>query len=241
MSDVVKMVTDSGIAGFVIVAMGLFAIAVIVERAKYLFKEANLDADSFFEQVKSLIREDKIEEAISFCGANEKSPVGHVTKAILEKSDRDSRAMEEAQDVALSEVVPRLNKGLGYLTMIANVATLVGLLGTIHGLIMSFKAVAHADPGQKQTLLADGISMAMNTTALGLSVAIPVMIFYAFLHAKQGRVYEDLSRVTGKVLDEIKARDVVPFTEETIYSSNSKKDHNFTKSGSPTPPVKRAQ
>ena len=114
-----------------------------------------------------------------------KSTIGTCGKRGLERSDRDDEGIYTGLDIALSEVIPALGKRLGYLAMIANVATLVGLLGTILGLIQSFEAVASADPANKSEMLANGISLAMNTTALGLSVAIPVMIFYAFLHARQ--------------------------------------------------------
>ncbi len=220
MGDIFNLLLDAGFAGFVIIGLGLFALVVIVERVKYLFKETSLDSESFLKQIRTLIREDKIEDGVNFCSANEASPVAYVTRAILEKSDRDSRAIEEAQEVAVSDIIPNLTKGLGYLTMVANVATLVGLLGTIQGLIMSFKAVGHAEPGQKQALLADGISMAMNTTALGLSVAIPVMIVYAFLHSRQGKIFEQITRVSGRVIEELKARDFAPFGEETVFSND---------------------
>ena len=103
--------------------------------------------------------------------------------------------------------------------MIANVVTLMGLLGTITGLIMAFAAVADADPTQKSELLAKGISMAMNTTALGLTVAIPVMIIYSFLHTKQNALLENIAEQSSKVIDLITNRQ---------YHEFSKK-HNFPK------------
>ncbi|MCB0394952.1 MAG: MotA/TolQ/ExbB proton channel family protein [Bdellovibrionales bacterium] len=220
MESIFKFIVDSGFAGFVILALGLFGLVLVVERVKFLFKDSSLDAELFLNQVKSLVREDKVEEAVNFCAANDRSPVAYVTRAILQRSDRGSRAMEEAQDIAVNDMIPTMTKNLGYLTMIANVSTLVGLLGTIQGLILSFKAVAHADPAQKQVLLADGISLAMNTTALGLSVAIPVMVVYAILHSKQGKLFEQISRVSGWVIEEIKSKDLAPFGDESVFKTN---------------------
>jgi biopolymer transport protein ExbB/TolQ len=218
--------------------MGLYALVLIIERAKFFFKDASLDSESFLAQIKSLIREDKIEEAINFSAANDKAPVAYVTKSILQRSDRGTRAMEDAHDVAVNDMIPSITKNLGYLTMIANVSTLLGLLGTIDGLIMSFKAVAHADPSQKQALLADGISLAMNTTALGLGVAIPVMIVYSILHSRQGKLSEQMSRVCGRVIDELKSRDLEPFGEETVFKSDLGNEASL-KAGMPKAPPKK--
>ena len=162
--------------------MGIAGLALIVERIKVLYFDYAIKTDEFMRQVKSLVMKDQVDEAITFCAANENSPIAHVVKGVLQRSDRDDEGINQGLDIALSEIIPNLGKRLGYLAMIANVATLLGLLGTVTGLILSFNAVAFADPAQKQTLLAQGISTAMNTTALGLSVAIPVMIGYAFLH-----------------------------------------------------------
>jgi biopolymer transport protein ExbB/TolQ len=92
--------------------------------------------------------------------------------------------------------------------MVSNVVTLVGLLGTVVGLIMSFKAVSFADPAQKQSLLADGISLAMHATALGLLVAIPIMVMYSFLHARQGKIFAEIDEHSQKLIEALKSRDV---------------------------------
>ncbi len=168
-------------------------------------------------QVKSLIMNDQIEEAITFCSANEKAPLAHVVKGVLERADRDDESIAQGLDISLSEVIPDLGKRLGYLSMIANVATLLGLLGTIGGLIMAFSAVAFADPSQKQIVLAQGISMAMYTTFLGLSVAIPVMVAYSVLHSKQNRLLEEISEHSAKVMDLLTTRHYVPFSAKTAF------------------------
>ncbi|MCB0369438.1 MAG: MotA/TolQ/ExbB proton channel family protein, partial [Bdellovibrionales bacterium] len=169
---------------------------------------------------KSLIMNDKVEEAITYCAANEKAPLAHVVKGILERSDRDDEGIDQGLDIALAEVIPNLGKRLGYLAMIANVATLTGLLGTIQGLIMSFQAVSFADPAQKQTILAQGISLAMYTTALGLSVAIPISILYAFLHSRQNHILEEIAEHSSKVVDLLTTRHYTPFTSTGAFPHN---------------------
>lgn len=242
MGNVWAMIADSGIPGFVIVAMGLSALALFIERGRALYLTYSIKTDEFMKQVKSLVLNDQIEEAITFCGANEKAPLAHVVKGVLERSDRDDDGINQGLDVALAEVIPHLGKRLGYLSMIANVATLTGLLGTIHGLIMSFSAVSFADPSQKQVVLAQGISMAMNTTALGLSVAIPVMVGYAFLHARQNKLMEEIAEHSSKVVDWLSTRYYTPFTTSTAFPNDlAERDvADSSKVQPPAPNVKSA-
>lgn len=197
--------------------MGIVALALVIERVKVLYFEYSIKTEEFVKQVQSLIMKDQIDEAITFCTANEKAPLAHVVKGVLERSDRDDEGINQGLDIALAEIIPSLGKRLGYLAMIANVATLLGLLGTVTGLIMSFNAVAFADPAQKQTLLAQGISTAMNTTALGLSVAIPVMVCYAFLHSRQNHLLEEVSEYSAKVVDLLTTRHYQPFSQGGAY------------------------
>ena len=165
------------------------------------------------------VDDDKVDEAITYCAANEQKPLAHVMKRILERSDRDDAAIDQSLDIAAAEVAPGLSRNLGYLAMCSNVVTLIGLFGTVVGLIMSFKAVSFADPSQKQTLLADGISLAMHATAAGLMVAIPVMVFYSFLHARQGKLFSEIDRCAARLIEQLKGRDFTAFTAASAYPS----------------------
>lgn len=220
MENITKMILDSGLAGYLIVTAGIVALALILERIKVLYFDYSIKTQEFMSQVKNLIMNDQIDDAITFCSANSKAPLAHVIKGVLERSDRDEESMGQGLDIALAEIIPNLGKRLGYLSMIANVSTLMGLLGTITGLIMAFQAVSFADPSQKQVVLAQGISMAMNTTALGLSVAIPVMVFYAFLHARQNRILEEVSEHSAKVVDLLTTRHYQPFSAAKAFPRN---------------------
>jgi biopolymer transport protein ExbB/TolQ len=102
--------------------------------------------------------------------------------------------------------MPNVTKRLGYLALLSNVTTLLGLLGTIQGIILAFDAVAYADPSQKQTLLAAGISVAMYTTAMGLAAAIPIMISFSVLNARKDKILTDCAENGSKVLDLLTSR-----------------------------------
>ncbi len=211
------------IDGF-IVAVGMFGLYLVFERYRALYIDYALPTGPFMKQVMSLIEQDKIEEAITFCSANEKKPLAYVTKRILERSDRDDSAIESSLDIAAAEVAPRLQKGLGHLQMVANVVTLIGLLGTVVGLITAFRAVSFADVAQKQTLLAEGISIAMTATMLGLMFAIPVMICYSFLQSKQSVLFNEIDQCSQKVIEALKSRIYMPYKGLTAYPSNLNMD-----------------
>jgi biopolymer transport protein ExbB/TolQ len=162
-----------------------------------------MNTEEFTRKIFSLVMANRVEEAIVSCAQLENKPFARGIKLILEKSDRDDEALFQAQDVAMAEILPQITKRIHYLSMLANVATLMGLLGTIHGLILSFQAVAQADPAQKQALLATGISVSMYTTALGLAVAIPVMIAYSFLVSRQNTMTEQFVEKSTKLVEQI--------------------------------------
>lgn len=235
MEGFTKLVADGGLPAYIIILMGLAGFALVVERVKALFFDYNLKADEFVSQIRSLILNDKVDEAITLSAANEKMPLPHVIKSVLERSDRDDQAIQQSFEIAMTEVMPDITKRLGYLSMLANVATLTGLLGTISGLIMAFSAVSFADPSQKQAILAQGISMAMNTTALGLGVAIPIMIAYAFLNARQNHLLEQATEYGAKIVDLLTTRHYQPFATPTVFPSTLGKSELEAKNKSEPP------
>ncbi len=224
MDAVLNFLNNYKIVDMCIVGIGFFGIYLVVDRYRALFFDYALPADPFLKQVMTLVEQDKIEEAITFCTANEKKPLAYVTKRLLEKSDRDDQAMDTAIDIAASETAPRLLKNLGHLQMVSNVVTLIGLLGTVIGLITAFRAVSFADVAQKQTLLAEGISIAMTATMLGLMFAIPTMVAYSFLHAKQGQLFNEIDQCTQKLQECLKGRIYMPYKGLTAYPSNLNAD-----------------
>ena len=111
--------------------------------------------------------------------------------------------IEIAMEESLMEIIPQLEKRTPYLALFANIATLLGLLGTIMGLIQAFTAVANANPAEKADLLSASISVAMNTTAFGLIVAIPLMIIHAKLTSTTGQIVDSLEMASVKTLNSI--------------------------------------
>ena len=113
--------------------------------------------------------------------------------------------IEIAMEESMMEIIPQLEKRTSYVALASSIATLLGLLGTIMGLIQAFTAVANANPAEKADLLSASISVAMNTTAFGLMVAIPLLITHAVLTAKTGEIVDSLEMASVKALNVISA------------------------------------
>ena len=122
------------------------------------------------------------------------------------KSAQDRDDIEAAMEESMLEIIPRLEKRTHYLAMYANIATLLGLLGTIIGLIKAFTAVAQVDPALKGEILSTSISVAMNTTAFGLMVAIPLLLIYTVIQTKTTEIVDSLEMATVKFVNLIMQR-----------------------------------
>lgn len=184
----------------------VFALAISAERFYYILFRANINGTAFFAQIQKLIMANNIDRAIKLCNAEPNAALPRVLKAGLTRANRSDTEIQNAVDEAVLEVFPQLTKRTGYLAMLANVATLTGLLGTIQGLIMAFEAVAHASAETKQTLLAAGISTAMFTTMSGLIVAIPTLVFNSIILAKTTKIMDEVDQFALKTVNLLGAR-----------------------------------
>lgn len=187
------------------IALG-FSVAIIVERTVRLFFQYNIDGASFMFEIQKYILANDLDGAIRVCNGASRAALPRVIKAGLQRASRDETQIQNALDAASLEVLPKLERRLNYLVLIANVATLLGLLGTITGLIRSFSALALADASQRQALLSTGISEAMNATAFGLLVAILTMVTHSVLASKSTGLIEEIDEFGVKLLDLLSAR-----------------------------------
>jgi biopolymer transport protein ExbB/TolQ len=217
MGGVLSFINQAGFMGWILVITGVVSATLVAERARALYLSFGMDADQFMNKIQNLILSKKIDEAIVVCNQMDKKPLAKAFKTILEKADRDDETIFQSHDIAMSEAVPMYTRRLHYLSMLANVATQLGLLGTIHGLILSFQAVAQADPATKQQLLANGISVSLYTTALGLAVAIPVMVFYSFLFSRQNELLEQLQEKCGKLTELLTGSHIPSLNRANIF------------------------
>jgi len=173
---------NGGLFMYVILGVSIVALALFLERVTFLYFRLKLDTEKVFQKIVFFLEKANYSDALQECCKVEKHPLGRILKAGLLKSDKKDKAIERAMEEKLMTEIPLLKKRINYLAMIANIATLLGLLGTIIGLITAFEGVSNASAAMKQEILAQGISVAMLTTAFGLIVAVPCIVGYYFLN-----------------------------------------------------------
>ena len=223
--EIINVVNDSGTMGWVIVCFGIVGLTLAIERGVALYFRYNMNVDKFVAQIREHIFNRHPEQALVLCNKLKHKPFANAFKTVIERSDQGDDFIYQAQEISLSETIPLYSKRLAILSMIANVATLLGLLGTIQGLILSFSAVAKADPSQKQQLLANGISIAMYTTALGLCVAIPCMVLHTFLNSKQNQLIESLTEGTTKLVEWLTGAHLASLHHSTMYQKSGNQNN----------------
>lgn len=194
---------------FMGVILGVLALAVTVsvERLIFYYITCKRKGAILVSELARSLNEKKIEQARNILTRG-KDPKTVLLKTALERFDAGMN-VEEIQEGLEEEAikqVPRLSQRLNYLTLFANIATLLGLLGTITGLQLSFSSLANVEAAKKAAMLASGISQAMLTTAFGLIVAIPCMVSYTLLYNKQSQLVKDLDEATVKFLNYLKKK-----------------------------------
>ena len=199
-----KFMDDGGVFMWIVLFMWVFGIIISVERFKTLFA-ADVDGTSLMNEIKKDVLTNEVQNAIQNCSTN-KSYLANVMRNGLKRANQSKEQIQDTLESSMLEVMPHVEKRLGYLALIANVSTLIGLLGTIYGLIQSFAAVASADPSSKAELLALGISKAMNTTAFGLISAISIMVIHSILTTKAEKIMGDLEHFSVKLVDLLSTR-----------------------------------
>jgi biopolymer transport protein ExbB len=182
------------------------SIAFSLERLIRLFFQYNVDGASFMFEIQKYILANDLDGAIRLCNGTGRAALPKVIKSGLQRASRDEEQIQNAIDASSLEMIPKLERRLSYISLIANVATLLGLLGTISGLIKSFAAIALADPAQRQAILSNGIAEAMNATAFGLITAIFSMVCHSILSNKANKILEEIDEFGVKLLDLLSAR-----------------------------------
>ncbi|HEY8432853.1 MAG TPA: MotA/TolQ/ExbB proton channel family protein [Sandaracinaceae bacterium] len=173
-------------------------LAIIGERFVYILTKYRVNSAEFMAQIRKLVQAGNIDRAIKLCEAAP-LPLLQVVKAGLTQVNRGDEAVVASMEERMAELMPELEKRIAVLWTLANIATLVGLLGTISGLIRAFGAVAYAPPAQRAQILSGGISEAMWNTALGLGIAVLCMFFHMIIHGMAKRIKQDMERSTMKL------------------------------------------
>lgn len=194
-----RFMSEGGIFMWVIAVVWCIGVALSVERLKAYFR-FDIDGTSLMASIKKWVIGNQVQDAIQSCSESH-SLLAFVMKNGLKRANQSKEQIQDALEASILEVVPKIEKRLSYLALCANLSTLLGLLGTIQGLIASFAAVANAEASQKAQLLAEGIAVAMNTTALGLISAISLMVIHSFLMARGEKMIHEIEENSVKLLD----------------------------------------
>jgi biopolymer transport protein ExbB len=199
--SIVGFFASGGIFMLPILLVFAFGVAISVERYVTLAIVTNKN-QAVWDKVQPLLANGEFDEARDMTSQDE-STISQVLNMglSLQGAVRRREDIEIAMEESMMEIVPRLEKRTPYVALASSIATLLGLLGTIMGLIQAFTAVANANPAEKADLLSASISVAMNTTAFGLMVAIPLLVVHAVLTSKTGDIVDSLEMATVKALN----------------------------------------
>lgn len=202
--------------------VGCFAIAITIDRvSNVVFKYPLNQTKAFFDKTRDLVMSDRIAEAIAFCDNYKDKLVAQVVREALLRAHEPEVMIEDGLEIAITDATLKVQKRTPFLATIANVATLLGLFGTIVGLIHSFEAVGSVSAQQRAALLSSGISTAMNSTMLGLAVAIPCMVAYSYLMNHSNRLVVELDQAAVRILDLIRHRHYSAEVEVTNQSKSA--------------------
>ncbi len=197
----IRFVQEGGFFMYPTLLIMLIGMGIAIERFMFL-NRAKSSNKALWEEVFPAIKKGDLPKALTQVKDNE-TEIGRILEYGLSRNQTSNRVedVETAMEEALMEVLPQLEARTHYLSSFANIATLIGLLGTVHGMIMAFAAVANADPAQKGDMLSASIAVAMNNTALGLGAAIPLLLASAYLQARTGEIVESLEMTSVKLLN----------------------------------------
>ncbi|MGH8494824.1 MAG: MotA/TolQ/ExbB proton channel family protein [Gammaproteobacteria bacterium] len=205
-STSVRFFQEGGIFMYPIALVLALGIAIAIERYVYL-TISGANNRRVWNQLMPMLSAGNYQQAVQAAQRSKAAIAGILTYGIHRIRTANRRDdIEKAMEESLLEVLPRLEKRTHYLATFANIATLLGLLGTIIGLISAFTAVSNANPAEKAALLSSSISVAMNTTAFGLIVAIPLLLVHTVLQTKTTELVDSLEMASVKFLNTVVER-----------------------------------
>lgn len=180
----------------------MVVLTVVIERFVFQLSHYRVNSQAFFAQIKKLVVAGNIDHAIKLCEASN-YPVLQLVRAGLTQASKGPDEIDAALSEKLNELKPEAEKRVGALWSLANIATLIGLLGTVSGLIKTFNAIAVPGLSQsdKQAMLSNGIAEAMYNTALGLGIAVFCMITHVILHTRAKAIQRDLEMLMERTFN----------------------------------------
>jgi len=176
----------------------------IIERMWYLFIKCGSGSGEYMKSVSQLLKAGEYEKAIKF-STKQTTPLAKGVTAILQNRGRGAKAVQKAVDEIFLTESPKITRFVSFIPTLANLATLMGLMGTIYGLMLAFDAIANVPAAQRAQALATGISVAMSSTLWGLIVAVPMLLLHGVVGAKSDGVMQELDEKSTKLINLVEA------------------------------------
>lgn len=195
--------TQGGFMMWILLGWSILGLGFIIERFITLWFRYRINAREFVKRVLFFVSSHNYARAIEVCNSKPSNPLSRVLKAGLLKANKSDKEIQRSMEEEMLRSLPAVQRNIDYVAMAANTATLLGLLGTIFGLIMAFKGVSGKSAQARQEHLAKGISVAMYTTAFGLIIAIPFLFSHYWLNRKGIRMIESVEESAVQLLNHI--------------------------------------
>jgi len=198
--------TQGGFMMWILLGWSIVGLCFIVERFIALWFRFRINSKEFVKRVLFFVSSHNYARAIEVCNAKPGHPLSKVLKAGLLKANKSDKEIQRSMEEEMLRSLPAVQRNVDYVAMASNTATLLGLLGTIFGLIMAFKGVSGKSAQARQEHLATGISVAMYTTAFGLIIAIPFLFVHYWLNRRANRIIENVEECSVQLLNHLSTR-----------------------------------
>lgn len=205
MNTILEYYRSGGPIMHAILVVGVLGLSVFFERVYTITTNSRGSERSFIDKVVNLARAGKTDEAVKLC-TEHRTALTYIGELVLTSPSRSESDLQNAADAASVAALPTLSRRLHYLPMLANVATLIGLLGTIFGLREAFSAVAAVSAAERSAKLASGIAVALNATGFGLMVAIPLSLAHGWLTSRTELLIERADEFSVRLINALSAK-----------------------------------
>ena len=206
MWEVFKTLAQGGVMMFVNLGVSIAAVSIVLMRIYALWFKYRIAANAFADSVVAAVDQGNFANAIQIANGRSDHPLGAITKDVLMKADRSDREIERAYEASMAREMPRFKRFTAFLPQAGNLATLIGLLGTIQGLIEAFGGAQAEDAAARQEVLAKGITVAFYNTFFGLAIAVFAAICFIIVNGRQTMLIEHMENAINRIRDRIMDR-----------------------------------
>ena len=187
---------------WLILVVFIIGLGFSIERINYVMLKSGKGRADFLKKFGQLVSSQQYDQALSFAEKS-KLPIAKVMASIVANHDKGRDAMVNASDAVFLTEAPRLTRYVSIISVMASISTLLGLMGTIYGLIFTFDAVANKPAAERPKALADGIAIAMGTTLLGLLSAVPLLVLVGLLNMNSERLIQEMEEKGLKIINSL--------------------------------------